>query len=68
MGEMTFGEKLLATRKLCRLSRQDVADRTELSKRSICRYELEGVTPIPLHKRIIEKQMFDWIMEAASER
>ena len=66
MSEISFAQKLLATRKLCGLSRQDVADRTELSKRSICRYELEGVTPIPLHKRIIEEAMTAAIVEAAA--
>ena len=68
MGKTTFGDKLLATRKLCGMSRRDVANRTGFTVRSLVRWELEGVVPHPLHKRIVEEAMTASIMEAVERK
>ncbi len=62
-----LNQRILAVRKLCGLSRQQMGDRLGFTKRAVCRWELEGVTPQSLHRKWIEKGLWQILVETAKE-
>lgn len=60
-----INQRIFVVRKLCGLSRQQMGNRLGFTKRAICRWELENVTPHPLHQEWIEKGLWQILLETA---